>query len=226
MRPLLVLLVLGAGGWGLGLWLESPGGAKAVSAWATAQSQRQAPGTEVSVKQLDLAWPLTVQGREVRWGRIGKDPILEMESLVLDPKLSQWVRGRLHWSAQADGIRLDLTGLDQLLAKGKWKAQGDLTGWMRLEGNRSKVEGMNLQLETQPPGGFLSNEVISRLLNLMPADSTRSSLLQAIGQKERFHFDVGELQVNAQGSDYLLRFLLDGDHLLEFTLRVPKEALQ
>lgn len=215
-----------AGGWAAVGWVQSPGGAALVSRRVTSVVEKEIPGSRVMVSRIHLRWPPAALVPEVQWGKSGEPPILVLRDFFVEAGASEWWKGNFRWTVRGKVTRLDLAGLDQVLAKERWQAQGSLTGWVRLQGEGSQVRDLNLRLETQPPGGFLSNELIRRLLTLMPADSTRSSILQAIRQKERFHFDVGQLQVITHGDDYRLAFLLDGDHLLDIAIRIPKESVR
>lgn len=187
----------------------------------TASIQEQAPGTVVTLKRLRGRWPLVLESRLIQWGRPGSPPILRMEKTVL---LLGFSKG-LAWTLEGSVDRLDLAAFDEVMARGEWKASGLLAGEVRARGRGSRVEQVSLRLESQRPGGTLNSEVLQRLLALMPQDKTRGQLVAAIQSKPTFHFDLGKMEVSTEGPVTIFKFLLDGDHLLDITIRVSEEGL-
>ena len=148
-----------------------------------------------------------------------------MDWVALSADPSQWLKGNWVWDEEAEISRLDLAALDQALTKGTWKANGYLVGRNRFKGTGSFIEQADLHLRTLTSGGALSSEILQQLLSFMPQGDARGKLLGAIQAKSSFHFDVGRVEVVTEGSIYRFNFLLDGDHLLDVTILVPKEGL-
>ncbi len=230
MKSLLILFACGAAVfslllfWGGIRWLESSRGAQVISHWVTLQAEKQVPGTVVTMDQVHWSWPLSFRIRLVRWGKPGQPPILRLDWMKLSAAPSQWLKGNFTWDQELEVSRLDLAALDQALGQGKWKSVGYLAGKTRLKGSGSVVEQMDLQLQTLS-GGTLSSEVLQQLLSLMPQGDARGKLLMAIQAKPTFHFNVGKIQVTTEGPVYRFNLLLDGDHLLDVTILVPKESI-
>lgn len=205
-------------------WLESPRGAGFLSRRVTAQIGRQVPEAVVTIARIRWHWPLTFRLWGVHWGIPGRTPILRLDWAIVSAAPSWHRFDRPVWSGEAQVGRLDLAALDQALAQGKWQARGDLAGRARFHGTGPLMEQADLQLTTLS-GGTLSSEILQQLLNLMPQGDARGKLLGAVQAKASFHFDVGRIEVATEGSSYRFNFLLDGDHLLDVTILVPKEGL-
>lgn len=120
--------------------------------------------------------------------------------------------------------RLDLAGLDRIVARGEWKSDGFLNGEIRFFGQGGRLQDIELDLQSEEPGGNLNSELLERLAEMMPAGDARGMLLRALGAKATFHFDTGSLEMRTDGEDYVLNLLLDGDHLLDLKIRVPKNS--
>ena len=218
---LILLVVLGL--WGFIIWLESPGGTKTASRWITAQMQRNFPETQVLLEQLKFHLPLRFEVGRATWRSRDVRSILTVNDL--DVTLCSWHTGLRHWTARGEVARLDLGALDYTLAKGEWKAGGLMTGTARVEGKGLAAESVVLNLSSLKPGGDLNSEVLGRLAGMMPAGDARAMLLKALSAKATFHFNVGHLSMSTEGEDYLLSLLLDGDHLLDLKIRIPRGSL-
>ncbi len=211
--------------WGV-FWLESPAGERAVSSWATAQVARQAPGSQIKVERLRLHWPPRLEASRLYWTwATGRVPILEVRQMVFSIHSGGIRKEHLWWSARGRVDRFDLDALDLLLTRGKWKASGDLTGWVGCVGIGTTVESLNVLLEAKAPGGTLGGEFLTRLLKWMPASETQAKLFQSLQSQSTFHFQVGTFQVVPEGEAHRIHLLLDGDHLLDITIRVPKDSV-
>ena len=127
--------------------------------------------------------------------------------------------------AETNLIRsLNLAEFDAALAKGKWQAHGVLSGQALFGGSGSRLEQVHVELEAQPPGGELSSQFLQDLLGMMPQGDVRRKLLSALAQKAMFHFNVGRLKVATEGENLLFSLFLDGDHLLDINIRVPRDS--
>jgi hypothetical protein len=121
--------------------------------------------------------------------------------------------------------KLDLAGLDRIVGRGEWKSDGFLNGEIRFFGQGGRLREMELDLQSEEPGGNLNSELLERLVEMMPPDDTRAILLRALGAKATFHFATGLLELRTDGEDYVLNLLLNGDHLLDLKIRVPKNSM-
>ncbi len=222
----LFLVVVILIGWGTSQWIQSPLGAQALSRWVTASVARQVPGTQVVVRHLRWRWPIEFKASELWWGRPGQSPILVSDDLRMKIHGGALLQGHLSWDSRVHVNHLDLTGLDQLFENGKWGAHGFLTGSVHCGGKEWALDEVDLQLKAEAQGGALGGEVIERLLSLMPNGDNRAQLLKALRKQKIFHFRVGTLSVATEGNIYRLNLLLDGDHLLDLTVRVPKESVK
>lgn len=72
----------------------------------------------------------------------------------------------------------------------------------------------------------LSSELLQGLAAMMPAGSTRQALRKSFAGKALFHFNAGKIEVAAEPERYVLHLLVDGDHLLDITIRAPKESVE
>ena len=224
LRRLVTLILLVALGlWGLIIWLESPGGTRTAARWITAQVQGNFPGTQLLLEQLKFHLPLSI--KISRATRRSKDVRSIVVAKDLDVALYSWQTGFHRWTARGEVARLDLGALDYTLAKGEWKAGGLMTGTVQVEGKGLAAESVVLNLLSLKPGGDLNSEVLGRLVGMMPAGDARAMLLKALSAKGTFHFNVGHLSMSTEGEDYLLKLLLDGDHLLDLKIRIPKGSL-
>ena len=219
------VVILVAGFFWILFWVGSPTGAKAASGWITAWVQRQVPETRVDVKRLQLVWPLGVTLTSVRWQTTDGESIVELPQVSLSLEASQWFRGSFQWSLQAQVDRLDLAQVDRVLVDEQWEAQGILSGLVTVSGIGVGMGDVSLRCEVQSPGGTLGSDMLTRLLSLMPTSDAKARLLSMIQQQTTFHFDVGRIEVRTQGDAYELLLLLDGDHLLDITVRIPKEGV-
>lgn len=225
---LLLLGVVGAllgGGWLAFRWMQSPSGAHQVSGWVTARVERQVPGTKVTVEQIRLRWPPRVEAYGVRWGQPGREPILMSDQVFFKVKVIPRFSGFLQWTLEGWVDRLDAGALDQAVAQGDWKAKGFFAGEVFCEGSGSTLQNVTLHLDSKAPGGTLRGEVIEQLVNFMPPGDKRTVLLKAVQAQSIFHFKKGTVALGPDQGVYRLNFLLDGDHLLDITVRTPRNDL-
>jgi len=222
-----VIFLLGtAGARGFLQWLQTPSGASAVSRWLTVRLEKEFPGTRIMVRELRISpgQTLHVEVQEVRWERKNEE-ILILESTVVDTPLLSWLRKPLRWEGQAKVKMLNLVSADQAFAHGKWQMRGVASGWLRMRVSGARTEELTLSLEAHPPGGSLSREALERILSLVPKEDLREVLLAAIKMKDSFDYRVGRLGVVTEKENYAFYVYLDGDHLLDVTVRVPKEGI-
>lgn len=218
---LLVLCVLVAAAV---VWIQSSSGEKAVSRWLTTQLQASAPGTRVDLEGVKLHWPPMLTAKQAVWSSSGGQPILLLAPARVSLAGLRFPPGRSGWEAGGQVTRLDLALLDRAIAGGDWKSDGFLHGPVSIRGRDGRLEEIEMKLESERPGGHLNSEVLERLAEMMPPNDTRRILLKALGAKAVFHFNVGKLDLTTEGENRVLRLLLDGDHLLDLTVRIPKES--
>ena len=217
LRALLVFFLVGLlAVAGILSWVQTPTGARWVSGRVTAQLKSSAPGTRVDLEKIHLHWPPALTAEQAVWSDAGGRPILHLVQvrLVLD---------RSGWEGGAEVARLDLAALDQAVVQGDLRASGFLRGSVRLRWEGGRPEDLDLKLRSQQPGGNINSKLLESLVEMMPANDVRGILLKALRTKATFHFDVGKLDLTTEGDKRVLRLLLDGDHLLDLTIRIPKE---
>lgn len=226
---LLVSGIVGAGLWAGARWLESPSGSAWLSRQVTRRLQASAPGSEIQLEGLRVSARmrrgLRAEIARVVWRRSGGQELAEVRPLEAHLRLTGWPP-RLVWEAQGEVRRLDLAGLDRTLARGRWRASGGLAGPVRLGGEGAQVRSADLRLETLQPGGDLSSELLQGLVAMMPAGDTRAALLQALAGRALFHFHTGQVEMVTEPERYVLHLRVDGDHLLDIQVRVPKESIE
>lgn len=208
-----LLVILAAAG--AVAWIQAPMGARAVSGWLTARLQPSAPGTRVELENLKLHWPPALTVERAAWKDLGGGTLVTLKSIHASP----------NWKVRAQVRKLDLAGLDRIIGRGEWKSDGFLNGEIRFFGRGGRLQDIELDLQSEEPGGNLNSELLERLAEMMPAGDARGALLKALGAKATFHFDTGLLELRTDGEDYLLNLLLNGDHLLDLKIRVPKNSL-
>lgn len=221
--------IVGAGAWAAVRWLESPVGSAWLSRQVTRQMQASSPGSEIQLEGLRVS----VRGREglraeaarAVWRRSGGRELARLEPVEVRMRSSGWppVVG---WEARGQVERLDLSGLDEALARGEWHASGTAAGEVELSGAGLQLRGIGVRLEALQPGGDLSSELLRALVGMMPEGSTREALLQALVAKALFHFHTGKVEVITEPERYVLHLQVDGDHLLDVTVRVPRESVE
>jgi len=198
------------------IWIQTSRGAKTVSGCLTKQVQAAVPGTRVDLERLKLRWPPALAAEQAVWSDAASRPILHLARvrLALD---------RSGWEASGEVARLDLAALDRAVVRGELGANGFLGGSVRFRSEKGRPEDLDLKLQSQQPGGNINSKLLESLVEMMPANDVRGILLKALKDKAAFHFDVGKLDLTTEGDRRVLRLLLDGDHLLDLTLRIPKE---
>lgn len=212
---------LGAAAW---VWLQAPAGNAAVSRWISRRVQESAPGSSVELKALRLRWPLRAEAQQLIWRDRSGRLLAEAENVRGRIDLRAGRLRRPDWEIQAEVTRLDLAVLDGSMLGGKWGASGFLRGDVRMRGGGPEPAEVDLHLSTEAPGGDVKSEFLQGLVGMMPANDNRALLLGALGSKPQFHFNVGEVEVSTESSGYTFRVLIDGDHRLDITLRVPRDG--
>jgi hypothetical protein len=223
VRFLALLLLLGLSVAGIAAGVRTPVGAKAVSRGLTSQLRQAAPGTHVDLEKLKLHWPPALTAEQGGWIDSGGRPILRLTSVRAALTRFRFPPGRTGWKVQTQIRKLDLAALDRVIAGGEWRSDGFLNGEVRLYGGEGRLQDLELDLQSEEPGGNLNSEVLERLAEMLPAGDARGMLLKALGAKATFHFDTGLLEMRTEGEDYLLNLLLNGDHLLDLKIRIEKE---
>ncbi|MBI1953702.1 MAG: hypothetical protein HYS41_06240 [Candidatus Omnitrophica bacterium] len=218
----LLAVVLAAGG--AAVWVQSPAGEAGVSRWLTARVQKEYPGTRLAVSAIRWAAPEAVRAGSVAWLEEGSGAILELKDVRLTIGLTR--KRAISWNLRGRVQGLHLASADRLFSEGRWQATGVLSGWVELSGGGGKMEVVGLKLEAGEDGGNLNNEVLSNLLSMLPAGAAgQEKILKALRAKTGFHYAVCRLEVAVSSDDYRMNLLLDGDHLLDLTVSVPKEGL-
>ena len=205
--------------------IRTPLGAKAVSRCLTSQLRQAVPQTRVELEKLKLHWPPALTAERGVWEDSSGRPILALMSVRATLTRFRFPPGKSSWKFQTQVRKLDLTALDRTAAGGKWRSDGLLDGEVRLYGGEGRLQDLELDLQSEEPGGNLNSEVLERLVEMMPADDARGMLLKALGAKATFHFDTGLVELRTEGEEYQLNLLLNGDHLLDLKIRVPKNSL-
>lgn len=211
--------------WGAARWLQSSSGEGGLSGWLTSRLQEAAPGTRVDLEKPKLHWPPELTVERVVWKDARGQTLLTLTSIRASVARFRFPPWKTHWKARTHVRRLDLAALDRTLARGEWKADGFLNGEIRFFGKGGRLQDMELDLQSEEPGGNLNSELLARLAEMMPPGDARGILLRALGAKATFHFDTGLLEMRTEGEDYLLNLLLNGDHLLDLKIRVPKNSV-
>lgn len=225
LRFLLLLLLLGLLAAGIAAGIRTPLGAKAVSRWLTSQSRQAAPGTRVDLEKLKIHWPPALTAEQGVWIDSGGRPILRLISVRAAFTRFRFPPGKSGWKLQTQIHKLDLAGLDRIIGRGEWKSDGFLNGGVRFFGQGGRLQDVELDLQSEEPGGNLNSEILERLAERMPPGDARDMLLKALGAKTTFHFNTGLVDLRTEGEDYLLNLLLNGDHLLDLKIRIPKNSL-
>ena len=206
------------------LWLESPLGAKTVSWLATGWVESKIPGTRLTCGNVHVLGFLQVELIAVRWEEdMALVPIFHVDRLILSVGRPALLFRNVTWSVRSELERLNLEALDRIFVEGELKAKGSLVGPMVISGTGSRIDGFSIRWEALAPGGALASEWLERLLVLMPEGDSRAQLLKALEQHAAFRFKVCRLMVDPEGDSYRVNLLLDGDHLLDLTLRIPKD---
>lgn len=235
LRWVLFSFLLGAAAAALALggtarWLESPAGAAWLSQKATEAIQESAKGTEVALEGVKVRAE-GKRGARVRIERAfwreagGGAQLAEIAPLYVTLRLAG-LPPRIQWEARGEVLRLDLTGVDRRIAKGQWKASGAMAGPVGLAGEGPRLKELDVRLEAIPPGGNLSSELLQGLVAMMPAGSTQAALMQTLAGKMLFHFNTGKVEMITEPDRYVLHLRVDGDHLLNIQVRVPKESIE
>lgn len=230
----LVALVL-AGLWAGWRWLEGPAGAQALSGWVTARLPDSLRETEIRLEAIRLHPFSSVDVRRAVWRAQSGGQIVALKDLALTARSGIFSFRPVQWEAALEVEQADLAGLDKTLLEGSWKAKGLLAGTVRLQGTGGAVDAVEAHLETLKPGGDLNSRVVERLLTMLPilgalrAAEQRGmpapeQLIQQLRVRPVFHFNVGRVDLRTQGDTHILKLFLDGDHLLDFTLRFPKNT--
>ncbi len=226
VRFLVLVLLLGLSVAGIAAGIRTPLGAKAVSRWLTSQLRQAAPGTRVDLGKLKLHWPPALTADRGAWKDAEGRPILTLTLARVALTRFRFPPGKSGWKLQTQVRKLDLAALDRVIAGGKWRSDGFLNGEVRLYGGEGRLQEVELDLQSEEPGGNLNSEVLERLAEMMPAGDARGMLLKALGAKATFHFDTGLVELRTEGENYLLNLLLNGDHLLDLKIRISKESLK
>jgi len=219
-----LLLVLSVSAAAAAVWIQSPSGERAASRWLTGQLQPSAPGTRVDLEGVKLHWPPTLTAKQAVWSSGDGQPILLLAPAHVSLAGLRFPPGRSGWEAGGPVTRLDLALLDRAIAGGGWKSDGFLHGSVNIRGRDGRMEDIDLKLESERPGGHLNSKSLEGLAEMLPPDDPRRVPLQMLGAKDVFHFDVGKLDLTTEGEHRVLRLFLDGDHLLDLTVRIPKES--
>ena len=208
--------------------LMTPIGARGASAWVTGLVAQQAPGTEVAIGWLMPRWPLGVEARAVRWNKTGAGaaaaPILTSDRVLARLDLGELLYRTLDWSVEGQVDRLDLAALGQAFGQGGLGAQGIMTGPVKLAGVDSELEQVELKLEAQAPGGSIKSSFFKSLSWLSQGDAGK--LAQALEGQKLIHFTTGKLEVATERNQYRVKVYFDGDHLLDFTIYLPRNGLK
>ncbi len=226
LRCLLVFLLLALVVAGAVAWLQTPSGAKTFSGRLTSRLQKSAPGTRVELEKLKLHWPPALTVEQAVWKDSGGGTLVTLKSIHASVNRFRFLPNKTTWKVRTQVRRLDLAGLDRIVAGGEWKSDGFLSGEIRFFGQGGRLQDIELDLQSEEPGGNLNSELLERLAEMMPSGDARGMLLRALGAKATFHFDTGSLEMRTDGEDYLLNLLLNGDHLLDLKIRVPKNSLE
>lgn len=225
----LIAVIAGAGLWAGLRWIESPAGEAWLSEQATRRLQESAPGTEAIFEGVQVrrgvGFGVRVDAARLVWRRQGGQRLAEMAPLEAWVRLAGWPPAAL-WEVRIEVRHLDLAGLDQAMAKGQWRASGMAAGPVELSGAGQELRAVGIRLEALPPGGDLSSQLLQALVGMMPAGDPREALMQALAGKALFHFATGKIELVTEPERYVLHLLVDGDHLLDITVRVPKESME
>ena len=208
--------------------LVTPVGARWASAVVTARVAQQAPGTEVAIGWLMPQLPLGVEAHGVRWQKAGAGsgaaPILTSERVRVSLDPSELFYRTLEWTVEGQVDRLDLAALGQAVGQGDLGAQGIMTGPVKLTGVDSELEQVDLRLEAQAPGGSIKSSFFKNLSWLSQGDT--GELAQVIEEQKVIHFTTGKVEVATEGEQYRVKLFFDGDHLLDFTINLPRNGLK
>lgn len=206
-------------------WLQTPAGEKAVSDRLTAQMQPSVPKTEFRVRGISVRFPMEIRIQRVIWRTADADPIAMISPCVVRLRPRGFSAARLQWNLQGQVTRLQMAPLDKAVGKGEWHASGEAAGTLSMEGVGEQTGRIHFQVEIIRPGGGVSSEFLLRLLGLMPEDKSKAVLFKALASRPIVHFSTGRISLITERGDYLLQLWLDGDHLLDITIRVPLESL-
>ncbi len=206
-------------------WLQTPAGEKAVSDRLTAQMQMSVPKTELRVQGISVRFPMEIRIQRVIWRTADADPIAMISPCVVRLRPRGFSVARLQWNLEGQVTRLQMAPLDKAVGKGEWHASGEAAGIFSMEGVGEQTGRIHFQVEILHPGGGVSSEFLLRLLGLMPDDKSKAVLFKALASRPIVHFSTGRISLITEKGDYLLQLWLDGDHLLDITIRVPRESL-
>ncbi len=206
-------------------WLTTPWGAQDASSWATAEVSHRIPDTRVKIGKIRLHWPPEVEAESVTWKKLDGSVILSCGRLSAAIYLDHLLKGYPILIVSVPVDRLNLAILDRAVAKGEWRATGELSGYANLVLFGRNMEDVDLRLEAEKPGGTLSGQLIQRLLSFMPSGDARSKLLKALQGQDLFHFKEGKVRIEMDMETYQVNLFLDGDHLLDVTIRVSKDSV-
>jgi len=206
-------------------WVQTEQGAAALSHWVTAQVQKSVPETKVVIESLHWKGFGTLTSPRIRWLSLDDEPILAVKDLQVSLSPIGWILGHPEWEVCAALSGLDLARLDEKLNRGEWMTQGILTGYFKVVGLGREVEEVNLDLDSEG-GGTVSAKLLGRLVEMMPDGENKNLLRQLLQSKTTFDYRVGWLDFVTEEDRYKIHLLMDGDHLLNITIRISKGSLK
>ncbi len=206
-------------------WLQTPAAEKVISKKLTAQMQLSVPKTELRVEGISLQFPLEIKIQRVIWRTADAEPIAMISPCAVRIRPRGLSANRLAWEIEGPVTRLRIASLDRAVGNGEWRASGEAAGSLQASGTGSQLEQIRFHVEIVRPGGGLSSEFLLRLLGMMPDDSSKAVLFKTLARRPIVHFSTGRISLITENENYLLKLWMDGDHLLDITIRVPKESL-
>ena len=222
---LLIFLVIALGVAGALFWVQKPSGALLLSHLLTSRLQKSAPGTRLELEKVKLKWPPTLTVEQAVWLDSSGAALVTLKSIYASLGKPRFPPGLTTWKVRTQLHHVDLAKLDPILGHGEWKSDGLLNGDIRFFGRGGRLQDVELDLQSEEPGGNLNSEILQKLVEMMPPDDTRAILLKALGAKETFHFAVGSVELRTEGEDIRFNILLNGDHLLDLKIRVQKNSI-
>ena len=99
-----------------------------------------------------------------------------------------------------------------------------MVGPVKVGGVGSQIGRLAVKLEAQSPGGSIKSALFKNLSFLSQGDSGK--LAKVIEEQKLIHFTTGKLEVATEQNQYRVKAYFDGDHLLDFTIYLPRTGLK
>lgn len=119
---------------------------------------------------------------------------------------------------------IDLDALSKLFKKGQFFAKGRIKGRIYVKGTSDAIDKIDIKLDSLEPGGEIRTVYLGRLISFIPQNSVREAIAETL-KGDLFVFKKANIEMLTNDRGHNLHILLDGQHLLDFNINVPKDTL-